>query len=305
MISSSQVSSGIVSGRPAPGASGPLRQIDYIVCDVFTSTGLSGNQLGVFPDGARLSPELQLALAREMNYSESVFVGPAGGAANARLSIYTPASEIPFAGHPVLGTAAALANALDRDLVLQTGAGPISVTVRAAGPARAEVWMRQPWPEGLEVDAEAVRRGLRLADTVPVVGYANGVRYALVELPSRTVVAGLTPDLEILRGLDHAVLCFAGRGLGWKVRMFAPGLGISEDPASGSAAGPLAVHLRSLERLGPRDTIHIEQGEEVGRPSSLRARLATGPGGEPTISVGGHAVIVARGTFWLRPEDFR
>jgi trans-2,3-dihydro-3-hydroxyanthranilate isomerase len=101
------------------------------------------------------------------------------------------------------------------------------------------------------------------------------------------------------------VLCFAGCGLAWKVRMFAPAMAISEDPASGSAAGPLAVHLRSLGLLGPGDTIHIEQGVEVARPSSLRARLGARADGEPTVSVGGHAVIVARGTFWLRPEDFR
>jgi trans-2,3-dihydro-3-hydroxyanthranilate isomerase len=285
--------------------SGPLLPVDYIVCDVFTQAGLSGNQLAVFPDGPRLSPALQLALAREMNYSESVFIGPADGDADARLSIYTPVGEIPFAGHPVLGTAAALANAVDRDLVLETGAGPISVSVRGAGPALAEVWMAQPWPGQFELDAQAVRRGLRLREDVPVAAYANGARYALVGLPSRADVAGLSPDFEILRGLDHAVLCFAGRGLAWKVRMFAPGLGVSEDPATGSAAGPLAVHLRSLGLLGPRDTIHIEQGAEIGRPSSLRARLGANANGEPTISVGGHAVIVARGTFWLRPEDFR
>jgi trans-2,3-dihydro-3-hydroxyanthranilate isomerase len=271
--------------------------------DVFTPIGLAGNQLAVFPTAAGLSDQLRGTLAREMNYSESVFVTASGGRGTARLAIYTPSGEIPFAGHPVLGAAAVLVDAHDRRLVLETGAGPVSVSVVNAGTARAEAWMGQPWPELVEVDADLVRGALGLAAQTHVAGYDNGARYALVGLRSPAEVAELAPDLPALSHLRHGVLCFAGAGLGWKARMFAPALGVAEDPATGSAAGPLAVELHRLGRLVVGDTIHIEQGVEIGRRSSLRARVSERSDGELEVSVGGHVVIVARGTFWLRPED--
>jgi trans-2,3-dihydro-3-hydroxyanthranilate isomerase len=285
------------------GVSSALRPIDYIVCDVFTPIGLAGNQLAVFPRAAGLGDRLRAALAREMNYSESVFLSSSHGGADARLAIYTPWGEIPFAGHPVLGAAAALVDAHDGELVLETGAGPVQVTVQAAGIARAEVWMAQPWPRAVDVDAGLVRSALGLPARTLVAGYDNGARYALVALATPADVARLAPDPAPLRRLGHGVLCFAGAGLAWRARMFAPALGVAEDPATGSAAGPLAVHLHALERLATGGTIHIEQGAEIGRPSALRARVAANAEGTLGVSVGGHAVIVARGTFWLRPDD--
>ncbi len=280
---------------------GDTQEIDYVVCDVFTPRGLAGNQLAVFADAATLGDGMRGALTREMNYSESVFVTQPAGAADARLAIYTPASEIPFAGHPVLGAAAVLAAAADRTLVLETQIGPVTVQVHGAGAQRAEVWMAQPWPEVVAVEADRVRSALGAGAGALVAGYDNGARYALLELGDRADVAAVTPDLTALARLGHGVLVFAGAGLSWKARMFAPALGIAEDPATGSAAGPLAVHLHQDGRLPVGETIEIEQGAEVGRPSLLRARLEGTD--DLSVHVGGHVVIVARGAFSLRPQD--
>jgi trans-2,3-dihydro-3-hydroxyanthranilate isomerase len=238
-----------------------------------------------------------------MNYSESVFVTPPDVGADAKLSIYTPAAELPFAGHPVLGAAAVIAGADGGDLLLGTRIGPVAVEVRSAGPSRCEVWMQQPWPESFPGDVELLGRAVGTAEPLAASGYDNGARYALVELASREDVSALSPDLGAISRLGHGVLCFAGEGTSWKARMFAPAIGVSEDPATGSAAGPLAVHLYTSGRLAAGETIEIEQGAEIGRPSLLRAIVETAAGSEPKVRVGGHVVIVAQGTFSLRPED--
>ncbi len=288
-------------GSPAPG----LETIDYVVCDVFTPRGLAGNQLAVFADAERLSDDLRAALAREMNYSESVFVTRPESNSDHRLWIYTPGGEIPFAGHPVLGAAAVLTEASDRDLTLHTRACPVAVQVRADGAGRAEAWMAQPWPERVDVDGDLVRRALAGNEVLSVTGYDNGARYALAQLGAPADVAALAPDLAMIARLGHGLLCFAGHRASWKARMFAPAIGVSEDPATGSAAGPLAVHLHAGGKLAAGETIEIEQGTEIGRPSLLRAIVQNAANDVHRVHVGGHVVIVARGTFALRPEDVR
>jgi len=280
--------------------------IDYVVCDVFTEHGLAGNQLAVFPHAEALGDGLRGALAREMNYSESVFVSPGVDGADARLSIFTPACELPFAGHPVLGAAAVLAQSSSRRLLLGTQVGPVTLTVCPAGPRRAEAWMQQPWPARVDVEAELIQGALGSADPdgpPAITGYDNGARYALVELRSRAAVAALEPDLASLGRLGHGALFFAGAGLSWKARMFAPSIGIVEDPATGSAAGPLAVHLHDDGRLAAGETMEIEQGVELGRPSRLRATVQSDADDGLRVSVGGHVVTVARGTFSLSADD--
>jgi trans-2,3-dihydro-3-hydroxyanthranilate isomerase len=131
---------------------------------------------------------------------------------------------------------------------------------------------------------------------LPVEAYRNGPRHVYVELASEQAVASLQPDMGALAKLPGiGVACFAGAGCNWKSRNFAPALGIPEDPATGSAAGPLAVHLARHGRIGFGQEIEISQGAEIGRPSRLYARAAGTADRIDSVEVAGAAVIVARG----------
>ena len=133
----------------------------------------------------------------------------------------------------------------------------------------------------------------------PVEAYRNGPRHVYVELASEAEVAGLRPDQRALAELEIGANAFAGRGRAWKTRMFAPFHGVPEDPATGSAAGPLAVHLARHGRIAFGDEIEIRQGEEIGRPSRLYARAEGSADRVEQVLVGGSAVIVARGEYRL------
>jgi trans-2,3-dihydro-3-hydroxyanthranilate isomerase len=135
---------------------------------------------------------------------------------------------------------------------------------------------------------------------LPVVAYRNGPLHVYVELESEAEVAALRPDLGALAGLaELGANCFAGSGKRWKTRMFAPALGVAEDPATGSAAGPLALHLARHGRIAFGDEIEIRQGAEIRRPSLLRARVTGSADRVDRVEVAGSAVIVARGEFHL------
>jgi trans-2,3-dihydro-3-hydroxyanthranilate isomerase len=276
----------------------------FYVCDVFTSAPLQGNQLGVFPDGQALEPDEMQRLARELNFAETVFLFPPRNEGHARMRIFTPRAELPFAGHPVLGTAFVVGAALGADRVLlETGAGVVPVELERDAGQIVFGWMRQPvlsWaPFARErelLDALGVESSL-----LPVEQYVNGPAHVYVELSSEAAVAALRPDLGAIADLEVPVNCFAGAGLRWKTRMFYPAAGVPEDPATGSAAGPLAVHLARHGRIGYGDQIEIRQGEELGRPSVLYAR-ASGAGDRiDAVDVGGSAVVVAEGQYRTTP----
>jgi len=275
----------------------------YVVCDVFTDRPLAGNQLAVFTDARAMPEELMQPLAREMNFSETVFVLPSE-AAHARIRIFTPAAELPFAGHPTLGSAFVLGGSLQlEEIRLETGNGVVPVRLEREGARVVFGWMEQPLPvvapfpeEADLLDALGVERS-----ELPVEVYDNGVRHVYVALASEDEVASLHPDLARLAGMN-ALLganCFAGSGSRWKTRMFAPAGGVSEDPATGSAAGPLAVHLARHGHIAFGDEIEISQGTEIGRPSTLYARAEGSSDALERVEVGGSAVLVARGEFRL------
>jgi trans-2,3-dihydro-3-hydroxyanthranilate isomerase len=274
----------------------------YVVADVFTDTPLAGNGLAVFTD-ARGIPEEQLQpLARELNLSETVFVLPAEGEGHARMRIFTPATEVPFAGHPTLGTAFVLAAPLQlEEIRLETGAGLVPVQLEREGARIVFGRMSQPLPTIVPFAEEAevlAALGVERSE-LPVEVYDNGIQHLYVALASEAEVAALAPDLGRLARFD-AVLgfnCFAGSGSRWKTRMFAPGGGVPEDPATGSAAGPLALHLARHGRIAFGDEIQISQGVEIGRPSTLHARVDGTPEQVERVEVGGSAVVVARGEF--------
>jgi trans-2,3-dihydro-3-hydroxyanthranilate isomerase len=280
---------------------------EYTVADVFTDVPLQGNPVAVFTDAEGVSGEVMQRTARELNLSETVFVLPADGDddADARVRIFTPAIEMPFAGHPVLGTAFVLGTSRGLDTVrLRTGAGIVPVALRREGDDVVYGEMRQPIPEWSPFEAEReLLAALGVAGSrLPVEIYDNGPRHTYVELSDEDAVVAVVPDMPALTAVGAiGVSCFAvlDDGARIKTRMFSPGMGVPEDPATGSAAGPLAVHLARHGRTAFGQTVEIHQGAEIGRPSVLRAR-ADGSGDEITqVVVGGGAVIVAHGEYRL------
>jgi trans-2,3-dihydro-3-hydroxyanthranilate isomerase len=272
----------------------------YVVCDVFTDTPLTGNQLAVFTDGRQVDDATMQNLAREMNLSESVFVLPAEAGGHARIRIFTPVAELPFAGHPTLGSAFVLAQPLQlSEIRLETGAGIVPVWLEREGPQITFGWMTQPIPHWRPYErADELLAILGVESELPVDWYDLGPSFVYVALRNAEEVAALRPDYQALLEFDSGVDCFAPvAGNRWKARMFAPSSGVFEDPATGSAAGPLAVHLLRYGRIGSGDEIEIEQGAELRRPSRLFAR-ADGTADEiERVEVGGSAVVVARGEF--------
>jgi len=275
----------------------------YVVCDVFTSTPLTGNQLAVFTDARAIPEELLPLLAREMNFSETVFVYPASAGGHARIRIFTPQAELPFAGHPVLGAAFVLGAPLQLEtIVLETGLGPVPVALQREGPRVVFGRMTQPVPRIEPVpEAPAILAAIGVAKAaLPLERYVNGPRHVMMNVDTPDQVARLAPDFAALaRATADAVSCFAGAGGRWKTRMFAPGHGVNEDPATGSAAGPLACHLLRHGRIASGDEIQIEQGAEIHRPSTLYARATGTREALERVEVGGSAVTVARGEFRL------
>jgi trans-2,3-dihydro-3-hydroxyanthranilate isomerase len=273
----------------------------YVIADVFTDAPLAGNQLAVFTDAREIPEELLQRLAKEMNFSESVFVFPPQADGHVRIRIFTPSVELPFAGHPTLGSAFVLAGPLQLDEIrLETGRGTVPVALERDGPRLVFGRMAQPLPAVSPFAAAGeLQAALGVASRLPVELYDNGIPHVYVALGSEAEVAALAPDLGRLAAFGHVgVNCFAGSGLRWKTRMFAPGDGV-EDAATGSAAGPLALHLARHGEIAFGDEIEISQGAEIGRPSTLYARVRGSADAVERIEVGGSAVIVARGEFRL------
>jgi trans-2,3-dihydro-3-hydroxyanthranilate isomerase len=274
----------------------------YVIADVFTDTPLEGNQLGVFTDARGIDGELMQRLARELNFSETVFVLPPEGDGHARIRIFTPTIEVPFAGHPTLGTAFVLAAPMQlEEIRLETGRGVVPVRLEREGGRISFGRMSQPLPtvEPYAHEAELLAALGAERSELPVELYDNGIQNVYVALRSEDEVASLRPDLGRLAEIPAVIgiNCFAGSGARWKTRMFAPGDGVPEDPATGSAAGPLALHLARHGRIAFGDEIEVSQGAEIGRPSTLFARADGSADAVEAIEVGGSAVVVARGEF--------
>jgi trans-2,3-dihydro-3-hydroxyanthranilate isomerase len=284
-----------------------MRILPYTVVDVFTDAPLEGNAVAVFldVDGAELGTEVMQRTAREMNLSETVFVlDETESGADAQIRIFTPSSELPFAGHPILGTAFVLGERHGVEIVrLKPPAGevPVALTSERGTIVFGEMEQPLPVPEAFPHERELLAALDLDHSELPVEAYRNGPVHAYVALSSDEAVAALRPDLRALEALDGAlgVNCFAGSGDRYKTRMFGPSLGVPEDPATGSAAGPLAVHLIRHGRISFGQQISIQQGAEIGRPSVLHARVEGAEGRVDRVLVGGSAVIVARGEYRL------
>jgi trans-2,3-dihydro-3-hydroxyanthranilate isomerase len=272
----------------------------YVVADVFTDVPLAGNQLAVFTDGRGVDDETMLKLAREMNVSETVFVLPPEAGGHARIRIFTPATELPFAGHPVLGSAFVLGAPLQLgEIRLETGSGVVPVTLEREGARIIFGRMQQPIPNWEPfARAEELQELLGVRSQLPVEVYDLGPHHVFLELASKEEVAALEPDFGALGRLTPiGVNCFAGSGTSWKTRMFAPASGVAEDPATGSACGPLGIHLARHGRTEFGQEVEVSQGAEIGRPSTLYVRVDGSPEKIDRVEVGGSAVVVARGEF--------
>jgi trans-2,3-dihydro-3-hydroxyanthranilate isomerase len=271
----------------------------YVLADVFTDVPLAGNQVAVFTDAREIPDEMLQPLARELKLSETVFVYPPSAEGNVRIRIFTPSLELPFAGHPVLGTAFVLAGPLQlEEIRLECGAGVVPVRLERDGSRIAFGWMTQPPFSHEPYDgAEALLALLGIAASEsPVELYRQGPQHVVVEVASPEIVAGLRPDFGALEALSpYGTACIARDGDAWKARVFVPAHGVPEDPATGSAAGPIALHLARHGRTEFGQEIEIHQGAEIDRPSTLYAVARS----ETEMEVGGSAVVVARGEFRL------
>ena len=294
--------------------------LSFLHYDVFTNEPLTGNQLAVFLDGHGLAADRMQALAREMNFAESTFILPAETpGTDVRMRIFTPATEMPMAGHPTIGSTFALAHTdvirpgASR-FVFGLGVGPIPVDLEWEEGRLRFAWMTQLTPVfGPALDArDAVARaiGLDAGDLVadlPVQQVSCGVPFLIVSIRSREAVDRALSDASAFRrltastGIDLPIFFFAlsppGSPETVYSRMFAPEFGIVEDPATGGASGPLGCYL-VRHRLASGDAaqrIISLQGVAMGRPSRIHVSIASRAGEIVEVKVGGHAVLVGRG----------
>ncbi|MFE7902152.1 PhzF family phenazine biosynthesis isomerase [Streptomyces sp. NPDC057424] len=275
----------------------------YTVVDAFTSTPLEGNPVAVFFDADDLSADTMQRIAMEMHLSECTFVLRAKAGGDAHIRIFTPVNELPFAGHPLLGTAIALGTATKRnELSLETRMGAIPFTLERRDGEVVAAWMRQPVPTWEPFDrADELLAALGVeSSTLPVEIYRNGPRHVFVGVESVAALSRISPDHRRLATFpDMATNCFAGSGRHWRTRMFSPAYGVVEDAATGSAAGPLALHLARHGLAGHGQTIEILQGVELGRPSLMKAVARREADEVSSVDVGGNGVTIAQGTIYV------
>ena len=302
------------------------RSYRYLHYDVFTDRLFGGNQLAVFLDGRGLSAEAMQAIANEMNFSETTFILPREQReTDFRLRIFTPGTELPMAGHPTIGSAYALARAgvlepgRDR-FVFGLGVGPTPVTLSWKGSDLDFVWMTQRLPifsEPIANPAGAARAlGLPAAAVagagLPVQVVSCGVPFLIVPLATRRAVDNAASHFEAIDAFFRSdgveasgVFLFSHERGGDKAtvysRMFAPEVGVSEDPATGSASGPLGCYLVRHKVVSPAKAGAILnlQGVKMGRPSHVHVSIGVKHGEIASVRVGGEAVLAGEGTLYL------
>jgi trans-2,3-dihydro-3-hydroxyanthranilate isomerase len=299
----------------------------YVHLDVFTRELFAGNQLAVYLDPPHDFPDAVMqAIAREMNFSETTFVFPRDTpGTDCRVRIFTPASELPMAGHPTIGTAFAMAGAgrIPRgqaSTVFGEGVGPIPLDLEWDGGDLRFAWMTQPTPvfgPSLErVDTLASALGLKPADLRPhgwpVQEVSCGPPFLIVPVASRAAIDAAAPDARTLarafseegRPARPVYLFTLERGddeADVYTRMFAPDFGIAEDPATGGASGPLGGYLVRHELpVGHARPIRNLQGVRMGRPSWIFIEPIVDAGHVTAVRVGGAAVVVGTGMIDLR-----
>jgi trans-2,3-dihydro-3-hydroxyanthranilate isomerase len=301
------------------------RSLKFYQADVFTSQPFGGNPVAVFPDADGLTDDELQQIAREMNLSETVFVfPPTDPAAVARLRIFTPTQEIPFAGHPVLGTFYVLAQ-LGKistqepvtHVIQECHIGLFPVELHAEHGRVVRVIMSQPRPEFLDSidaidDVYLIGGALSLPKHVivdakwPPQIVSTGLPVLIVPVRTLTAVRSINPDASAIINVCER---FGANGImvfttvtvesfaSVHARMFAPKIGILEDPATGSASGALGAYLvqNGIVEVGPTTDILVEQGYEIDRPSRILVQVKSDDDVIQGVKVGGHCVMVAEG----------
>ena len=291
----------------------------YLHYDVFTARRFGGNQLAVFPEASGLSIETMQQIAREIGFAESTFVTPSErSGSDVRMRIFTPGTELPMAGHPVVGSTFALAReqaiaAGRADWVFGLNIGPTPVSMEWAGSRLEFAWMTQRnpefGPEFADIPRVAAALGLKEEDIrstgLPVQQVSCGVPFVLVPVASRAEVDRAVPDVRMLdfeaylftmeRAMSDSATTYS--------RMFAPALSVAEDPATGSASGPLGSYLvrHSLVTAAEARSILNLQGVKLGRPSWIHVEIESSGSDITRVRVGGTAVFVAEGV--MEVED--
>jgi trans-2,3-dihydro-3-hydroxyanthranilate isomerase len=302
------------------------RSYRYVHYDVFTDRVFCGNQLAVFLDGRGLSTETMQAMAKEMNFSESTFIlPPERPDSDTRMRIFTPADELPMAGHPTIGSTFALARASvivpgRERFVFGLGVGPVPVALTWRGDELTFAWMTQGSPSFgdpiLDPAGAAAALGLPSAavtDTgLPVQVVSCGVPFLFVPLTTRTAVDNAVLDSAAYAAFFRSanveasgIFFFSTEPRGERAtaysRMFAPDLGVPEDPATGSASGPLGCYLVEHGAVAPAaaGAMLNLQGVKMGRPSHIHISIGFDGSTINSVRVGGGAVLAGEGTLYV------
>lgn len=301
-----------------------MRTLRYLHLDVFTDVRFEGNQLAVFPEPGDLTGGQMQVIAREMNFSESTFILPSEGGGDVKMRIFTPGEELPIAGHPTIGSTFALAiegvvAAGRRDVVFELGVGPTPVSLEWREGSLAFAWMTMPLPAfGATIaDRAALARAMGvepgdLADGLPAQLVSCGVPYVLVPMATRRAVDAVSIERQAFArccraaGIDETpVFFFTTEGGSVDAtaysRMIAPAFGIAEDPATGSASGPLGCYLvqHGVVTPGRAGAMVSLQGAAMGRPSRIHISIDGEPDRITRVRVGGTSVLVGRGELTL------
>jgi len=290
------------------------RSFNFRTCDVFTDRRFGGNPLAVVLDAEGLSDQQMQAIAREFNYSETVFVlPPSSSAFDARVRIFTPGREVPFAGHPTVGTAFVLAGCVPgmaraERIVLEERVGPVAVELEREGEAVRLCRFTAPrvpqqGPPAPPREELAAMLGLPASQVVDSAEFWScGMSFLVVPLATVDALQRCRLDLTVWSGVlagyewKH-VYPVAQAGAAWRVRMFAPDAGVPEDPATGSAAAAFAGWLACYApQATSRSDFTLLQGEEIGHPSRIDLRIHREGDRVTEVRVGGTSVMVSQGT---------
>jgi trans-2,3-dihydro-3-hydroxyanthranilate isomerase len=291
-----------------------MRSLEFVQIDVFTDRPFAGNQLAVFLDGSGLSTSQMQTIAREMNFSESTFILPRSSPeSDAQLRIFTTTKEMPMAGHPVVGTALVLFEQKKLRVgrnIFDLAMGRFEVSIEEDDKTGPVIWMNQgtarfgdTWPDRQGLARVLGLESGDLSENLPIQVVSTGVPFLIVPVRSLTSLEKARCEQGALRSYlgSHEGLYlypFAPGPNGFRARMFDPTPNeIPEDPATGSAAGPLAAYA-SHYRLSSGTEMMIEQGVEMGRPSLILARTER-VGDAENVLIGGTGKIVGEGRIFL------
>jgi trans-2,3-dihydro-3-hydroxyanthranilate isomerase len=296
-----------------------MKKLNYYLIDVFTNEQFGGNQLAVFPDGESVPEELMQKIARELNFSETTFVFPPKKSENDfKLRIFTPYKEIPLAGHPTIGSAFALLHnkSISKEkngIVFEEGVGDIPVSFSKSD-KNLIITMKQPLPTwGATIEKDKIAKILSLStddilDNTPIQVVSTGIPFLYIPVKDLKSIKNIKLRLDLyeehLKNFEtNNIFVFTTeteRPTSFiHSRMFAPGIGISEDPATGSAQGPLGAYLVKYKIAKAGQTIISEQGFEMGRPSIIYIDIESNNDVISSVKVGGQSVLVGEGSIFI------